>query len=98
MMTGRCIHCREPLDSPDFRTCGRCCQLLRELDWEDEGPVFEPRPKPKRDGKWLAWAAAKRGQMHWFHRYGQQRGFPRDIRQWSAAMVEIAVQAKQANA
>ena len=59
------------------------------------------KPTPRRDGKWLAWAAAKRGQMHWFHRYGQQCGFPRDIRQWSPGMVEIAVQAiqaKQANA
>ena len=34
---GRCIHCMEPLDSPDFRTCGTCAVLAKDdVETEDE--------------------------------------------------------------
>ena len=54
-----------------------------------------PNPKPVRDGRWLAWAAAKRNKLHWFHDYGQMCGFDRDIRRWTPDQVEMAVQAIQ---
>jgi len=49
----------------------------------------------RRDGRWLAWAAAKRGETRFFHDYGHTCGYPRDIRQWSPVMVEKAIQAIQ---
>ncbi len=102
---GHCIHCRDPLDSPDFQSCGRCAQLLLELGdtvvdpparepGSDDVPKLRPIVNPRHDGRWLAWAAAKRGLMRWFHDYGHMCGFPRDIRQWSPCMVERAVQAR----
>ncbi len=102
---GKCVHCREPLDSPDFRSCSRCAQLLRDLGNTvveplarepgcDDMPNLKPIVNPKHDGKWLAWAAAKRGLTRWFHDYGHKCGFPRDIRQWSPSIVELAVQAR----
>ncbi len=95
---GRCIHCGDPTGC-EFSTCGRCAQLLDGLeDVTVEPPPREqaPAPKlqPKHDGRWLAWAAAKRGLVRWFHDYGHTCGFPRDIRQWSPGMVERAVQAR----
>jgi len=101
---GRCIHCREPLDSPDFHSCSRCCQLLAELgDTVVNPPTRQPgsdddkRPARKRDGRWLAWAAAKRGRTRDVFAIGRERGFPRDIRQWSPAMVAICVEALAAS-
>jgi hypothetical protein len=52
--------------------------------------------KPKKDGKWLVWAANKRGCLRWFHTFGVQHGFPRNINQWSRVMVAMAVKAKMA--
>ncbi len=107
----RCIHCCEVLTRDlvalRVRTCGRCAVLLDELGDTIVPPPREPgsddiRPntviehKPRRDGKWLAWAAAKRGQFPFFHDYGHAHGFPRDIRKWSPGMVEKALQAIQA--
>ncbi len=108
----RCIHCRETLTRDlvaiGVRSCGRCAVLLAQLGDTVVPPPPEREPgcddlrppaiehKPVRDGKWLAWAAAKRGQMRWFHNYGSQCGFPNDLRQWSPGMVERAVQAIQA--
>lgn len=102
----RCRHCLSydvPHDAPEL-VCGRCAALISEL--ADESPAREagsdderPASKPKspgrvRDGRWLAWAAMKRQQTRWFHAYGSERGYPRDLRQWSPHMVERAVQAK----
>lgn len=100
----RCIHCCEVLTRDlvalRVRTCGRCAVLLSELGDTVVEPPREPGSddvrKPRRDGKWLAWAARKRGQFPFFHDYGHAHGFPRDIRQWSPGMVEMAVQAIQA--
>lgn len=105
MNCARCIHCAEPLTrdlvAMRVRTCGRCAVLLAELgDAVVEPPPREPGSddvrKPRRDGKWLAMAAAKRNQFPFFHDYGHAHGFPRDIRRWSPSMVEMAVQAIQA--
>jgi len=52
-----------------------------------------PAPKPK-DAKWLVWAANKRGCLRWFHLFGQSHGYPRNIYQWSPAMVAVAIAAK----
>lgn len=106
-MTRNCIHCRRgdvPFDSPDS-VCGSCAVLLRDLGDSIVEPPSKPIPmlpgdarihhKPRRDGKWLAWAAVKRGTTRWFHDYGAKFGFPRDIRDWTAGMVERAVQAIQ---
>jgi hypothetical protein len=102
---GRCIHCREPLDSPDFRSCSRCCQLLRELgDTVVEPPparepgcddIRESKRPARHDGRWLAWAADKKGKTRWFHHYGRSRGFPGDLRRWSPGMVAQAIEAIQ---
>ncbi len=101
----RCIHCRETLTRDlvaiGVRSCGRCAVLLAQLGDTVVPPPPEIEHKPIRDGKWLAWAAAKRGQMRWFQDYGHTCGFSLDMSQWSPAQVEQAVQeiqAKKANA
>ncbi len=106
----RCIHCRETLTRDlvaiGVRSCGRCAVLLAQLGDtvvpppEGETGCDDVRPpaiehKPIRDGKWLAWAAAKRGQMRFFQDYGQICGLPLDMRQWSPGQVEQAVEAIQ---
>ncbi len=97
-----CIHCGDPTGC-EFATCGRCAQLLEGLDDvtvepPSTGLAIRPSEESRnvglRDGRWLAWAAAKRNCVRWFHDYGHQCGFPRDIRQWSPIMVERAVQAR----
>jgi hypothetical protein len=107
---GHCIHCREPLDSPDFHSCSRCCQLLSELGdtvvdpsarepGSDDArtPQAPPSLNTKHDGKWLVWAANKRGQLRWFQHFGVVHGYPRNISQWSPGMVAVAVKAKMAD-
>ena len=103
----KCIHCLDHL-SPDLvaigaSSCGRCVQLLRELgDTVVEPPTREPGSddggkiglNPKHNGKWLVWAANKRGCLRWFHTFGVQHGYPRNISQWSPTMVAVAVSAK----
>lgn len=40
---GRCIHCCDRLDSPDFRTCSRCAGLVREAGSDDEPETEQAR-------------------------------------------------------
>jgi hypothetical protein len=65
---------------------------------EASAPTSERSERPhdsKRDGRWLVWAANKRGCLRWFQHFGIQRGYPRNLNQWSPAMVAIAIAAKQ---
>lgn len=102
----RCINCRDPLTRDlvaiGVRSCGRCAVLLKELGDDVVSPPPESesgsdcRPariehKPRRDGRWLEWAATKRGNLRWFHDYGAAHGFDRDIRSWTPGQVERAV-------
>ena len=66
------------------------------MDAEPTKPINSAGPNPKRDGRWLAMAAAKRKQFPFFHDYGHAHGFDRDIRRWTPDQVEMAVQAIQA--
>jgi len=63
----------------------------REPGCDDVRPA-----KPKRDAKWLLWAANKRGCLRFFQAFGREHGFPRNMLQWSPGMVAIAVEAKVA--
>ena len=97
---GKCIHCCEPLDSPDFRSCSRCCQLLQELgDAVVEPPARERQPgdddvKPRpKDGKWLVWACNRRGRLREAQVFGRERGYPRDLHYWSPKMIELCIEA-----
>ena len=99
----RCSHCRR---SSVYDPCLQCVQLLRELgDTIVEPPPREPGSddggkivlNPKHNGKWLVWAANKRGCLRWFHTFGVQHGYPRNISQWSPCMVSVAVTAKMAS-
>ena len=49
----------------------------------------------RRDGRWLAWAARKRGRLRDVFTIGHSHGFPRSVEQWSPAMVDIAIKAMQ---
>ena len=100
----RCIHCGEDTGTSDSRVCGRCAVLLAELGDSVVEPPREPgsddvKPKsalnPRHNGKWLTWAANKRGCLRWFHTFGVQHDYPRNINLWSPAMVAMAVKAKQ---
>ncbi len=73
-------------DRPQFTTAIACSQVSTP-----------PAPKPK-DAKWLVWAANTRGCLRWFHAFGESHGYPRNILQWSPAMVAVAVAAKTADA
>lgn len=108
---GRCIGCGDTLYEPDFRTCSRCAVLLDGLLDEGVivepppptpagGPGREPgcddKPKPKRDARWLLWAANKCGCLRFFQAFGREHGYPRNMLQWSPGMAAIAVEAKVA--
>ncbi len=59
---------------------------------DDKRPALKPR---QRTGRWLVWAANKRGRLRDAQAIGRERGFPRDMSQWSAGMVAIVVEALQ---
>ena len=53
---GFCCHCKTPLDSPDFHSCGSCAILLREmgesLDREagsDDRPAVRETEEARRE-------------------------------------------------
>ena len=105
---GRCIGCGDALYEPDFRTRSRCAVLLDGMDLtgiivepppprgREPGCDDKPKPKPHHDGKWLLWAANKRGCLRFFQAFGREHGYPRNMLQWSPGMVAIAVEAKVA--
>ena len=101
-----CLACGDPGVERDFKFCSRCCVLLDGMDLT--GIIVEPppprgrepgcddKPKPRHDGKWLLWAANKRGCLRFFQAFGREHGYPRNLLQWSPGMVAIAVEAKVA--
>jgi len=125
---GHCCHCGDRLACDQvmlgFRSCSRCCQLLRELGDTVVNPPSDvpgnspgtgkqlatlPREpgsddagktglKAEHNGKWLIWAANKRGCLRWFHAFGVRHGYPRNISQWTPVMVAVAVNARKSNA
>ena len=100
----RCHHCRRVGRG---EVCPDCLELIRDIEDDDPPQPAQERqpgdddikpqskPKPVRGGRWLAWAAAKRNKLRWFHDYGRMYGFDRDIRRWTPDQVERAVQAIQ---
>jgi hypothetical protein len=52
-------------------------------------------PKPRRDARWLLWACNKRGKLREAQALGRERGFPRNLLQWSPDMVAVVVEALQ---
>ena len=105
-----CWACGDPGVEPDFKFCSRCAVLLDGMDLTDlpasRGPCVKPAlvspartmisPGPRRDARWLLWAANKRGCLRFFVAFGREHGYPRNLLQWSPGMVAIAVEAKVA--
>lgn len=106
----RCEGCGDPGVEREYRYCGSCSVLLEGLeDATVPGPpevkpvvvAREPgcddeRPKAKpRDARWLLWACNKRGKLREAQAIGRERGFPRNLLQWSPDMVAIVVEALQ---
>jgi len=47
---GFCCHCKTPLDSPDFHSCGSCAILLREMGESlDREAGSDDRPAVRED-------------------------------------------------
>jgi hypothetical protein len=107
MTTTKCRHCTTQIQLPSWEPhdaprpiCQRCRELLAELgDTTVPAPVRAREPgsddvKPKtRTGKWLMWAARKRGRLHDVHHFGREHGFPRRVEDWSARMIQVCVEA-----
>ena len=97
---GRCIHCCDRLDSPDFRCCGRCAVLLQELgDTAVEPPAREPgcddaRPaKLKHDARWLYAAVRKRNKIREAQAIGRRLRLHSNMLCWSLDQVDQVVAA-----
>jgi hypothetical protein len=90
-----CQACGCPGVEYGYRLCGNCAVLLDGLEDLTVPPPPETRQvvaaREPRDGKWLVWACNKRGRLREAQRIGREHGFPRNMLQWSPAMVEVAI-------